>query len=99
MTAFPMCCAPKKDQSRSAADWRPPKSGDQEGDGRPSYPRRSGRPTVQEERCVGTCDRGLKGVAHRRCVNSTFTQPVTVRAENISELIPAARKIEFESCK
>ena len=24
---------------------------------------------------------------------------VTVRAENISELIPAARKIEFESCK
>ena len=23
----------------------------------------------------------------------------TVRAENISELIPAARKIEFESCK
>ena len=25
--------------------------------------------------------------------------PRTVRAENISELIPAARKIEFESCK
>ena len=24
---------------------------------------------------------------------------ITVRAENISELIPAARKIEFESCK
>ena len=28
-----------------------------------------------------------------------FVQIITVRAENISELIPAARKIEFESCK
>ena len=27
------------------------------------------------------------------------TQNVTVRAENFSELIPATRKIEFESCK
>ena len=34
----------KKDQSGSAADWRSPKSGDQEDDGRPGYPKRSRRP-------------------------------------------------------
>ena len=37
--------------------------------GDPATPRRSGRPQVQEEQCVGTCDRGLKeGAAHRCCV-------------------------------
>ena len=34
MAVFPSLCAPQKDQSGSAADWRPPKSGDQEDDGR-----------------------------------------------------------------
>ena len=32
-------CAPQEDQSGSAADWRSPKSGDQEDDGRPGYPK------------------------------------------------------------
>ena len=31
---FPRYCAPQEDQSGSAADWRPPKSGDQEDDDR-----------------------------------------------------------------
>ena len=34
----------RKDQSDSAADWRSPKSGDHEDDGRPGYPKRSRRP-------------------------------------------------------
>ena len=44
VAVFPSLCAPQKDQSGSAADWRPPTSVGQEGDGRPGYPRRSGRP-------------------------------------------------------
>ena len=40
-------CAPQKDQSGSAADWRPPKSGDREDDGRvPSD--RGNRPRERE---------------------------------------------------
>ena len=31
---------------RQRSGWRPPKSGDQEGDGRPGYPKRSGRPSA-----------------------------------------------------
>ena len=45
VAVFPSLCAPQKDQSGSAADWRPPKSGDQEDDGRPGYPKRSRRPS------------------------------------------------------
>ena len=37
----------------------------------------AGDPECAAEQCVGTCDRGLKGVAHRR---STFTQRVTAVA-------------------
>ena len=32
----------------------------EEGDGRPGYPRRSGRPSVREEQCVGTCGDALE---------------------------------------
>ena len=47
-------CAPQKDQSSSTADWRPPKSGDQEGDGRPGYPKKSRRPSkMATEGCGG----------------------------------------------
>ena len=60
--------APQKDQSGSAADWRSPKSGDQEDDGRPGYPKRSGRPRdggwwdtdrvhPREGTCPGDCCR------------------------------------------
>ena len=50
----PRASAPhKKGQSGSAADWRSPKSGDQEGDGRPSYPKRSERPSeMAADGCV-----------------------------------------------
>ena len=41
---FPSLCAPQEVQSGSAADWRSPKSGDQEDAGRPLYPKRSRRP-------------------------------------------------------
>ena len=44
VAVFPSLCAPQKDQSCSAADWRSPKVDDQEDDGRPGYPRRSGQP-------------------------------------------------------
>ena len=40
-------CAPQEDLSGSAAAWRSPKSGDQEDDGRPSYPKRSRRPRAR----------------------------------------------------
>ena len=40
VAVFPRYCAPQKVQTGSAADWRPPKIGDQEGDGRPDHPRR-----------------------------------------------------------
>ena len=49
--------------------------------------------------------RDLVGIGHGFlgtfccCISSSIGLPDTVRAENISELIPAARKIEFESCK
>ena len=52
VSAFPSLCAPQKVQAGSAAVWRPPSSGDQEGDGRPGYPRRSGRPS---ERVRAVC--------------------------------------------
>ena len=39
VAVFPFPCAPQKDQSGSAADWRSPKSGDREDDGRPDHPR------------------------------------------------------------
>ena len=42
---LPEVLRPTKVQSGSAADWRPPKSGDQKGDGRPGYPMRSRRPS------------------------------------------------------
>ena len=41
----PEVLRPTKVQSASTADWRPPKSGDQESDGRPLYPKRSRRPS------------------------------------------------------
>ena len=37
----------EKDLSGSAADWRSPKSGDQEDDGRPDNPKRSGRTSAK----------------------------------------------------
>ena len=39
VAVFPRYCAPPQDQSCSAADWRPPKSGDQQDDGRLDHPR------------------------------------------------------------
>ena len=48
VAAFPSPCAPQKVQASSAAVWRSPTSGDQEGDGRSGYPRRSGRPNARE---------------------------------------------------
>ena len=36
VAAFPSLCAPQQDQCGSVADWRPPKSGDQEGDWDPA---------------------------------------------------------------
>ena len=44
VAVFPRYCAPQEDQTGSAADWRPPRSGDQGDDGRPGYPKRSRRP-------------------------------------------------------
>ena len=44
VAVFPRYCAENKVQTGSAADWRPPKSGDQEDDKRPGYPKRSRRP-------------------------------------------------------
>ena len=41
---FPSLCAAPEVQPGSAADWRSPRSGDQEDDGRPGYPKRSRRP-------------------------------------------------------
>ena len=68
MAAFPSFCAPtRKVQTGSAAFWRPPKSGDQEGDGRPGYPRRSGRPS-ERDRAVCGCVRSRASKRHRRCV-------------------------------
>ena len=44
VAVFPCPCAPQKVQTGSAADWRSPKSGDREDDGRPDDPRRGRRP-------------------------------------------------------
>ena len=63
----------KKDQSGSAADWRPPRSGDQEGDGRSGYPKTQRDET---EQYVGTCDRDLEEGA-QALWNFSVTQPVT----------------------
>ena len=38
VAVFPSLCAPREDQSGSAADWQPPRNGDQEDVGRPGYP-------------------------------------------------------------
>ena len=46
VAVFPSLCAPQEDQSGSAADWRSQASDDQEDDGRPSYPKRSRRPSA-----------------------------------------------------
>ena len=75
VAAFPGYCAPQKVQSGSAADWRPPRSGDQEGDGRPGYPRRSGRPSAREESSVWV--RVTAASKKARHAGATFTQPVT----------------------
>ena len=49
----PRYCAAQKVQSGNSTDWRPPKSGDQEGDGRPGYPKRSRRPSeMATDGCV-----------------------------------------------
>ena len=48
MAVFARYCAPQEDQSGSAADWRSSKSGYQEDDGRPNYPKRSRRPRERE---------------------------------------------------
>ena len=47
VAVFPRYCAENKVQTGSAG-WRPPKSGDQEDDGRPGYPKRSRRPRERE---------------------------------------------------
>ena len=46
VAVFPSLCAAQKVQTGSAADWRSPKSGDQEDDGRPSNPKRKRRPSA-----------------------------------------------------
>ena len=62
MAAFPSLCAPQKVKAGSAAVWRPPRSGDQEADGRPGYPQRTGRPSER------VSVRGLEeGAGYRRC--------------------------------
>ena len=49
VAVFPSLCAPQRDQSGSAVDWRSPKSGDQEHDGRPGYPRGASDPERRAE--------------------------------------------------
>ena len=71
VAAFPSLLRPtRKIQTGSAAVWRPPRSGDQEGDGRPGYPRRSGRPSAREESSVWVrvTAASKEGAARRRCV-------------------------------
>ena len=46
VAVFPRYCAEKQSPDRQRSGWRPPKSGDQEDDGRPGYPKRSRRPSV-----------------------------------------------------
>ena len=41
---LPEVLRPTESPDRQRSGWRPQRSGDQEGDGRPGYPRRSGRP-------------------------------------------------------
>ena len=48
MAVFPRYCAPQKGPSDSAADWRSPKSGDQEDDGRPDHPQGAGDPETAD---------------------------------------------------
>ena len=63
VAVFMSLCAPEQDQCGSAADWRSPKSGDQEGDGRlPSD--KGNRPRGTElsgRRCYAKATSGLHG--------------------------------------
>ena len=55
-----------KVQSGSAADWPPPKSGDQEGDGRPGYPKSSRRPSEMATNGRGAMLPSGSGVRERQ---------------------------------
>ena len=48
VAVFPRNCAENKVQTGSAADWRSPKSGDQEDDGRPDHLQGAGDPEVAD---------------------------------------------------
>ena len=44
VAVFPRYCAEQQSPDWQRSGWRPPRSGDQEDDGRPDYPKRSRRP-------------------------------------------------------
>ena len=88
MAVFPSLCAPQQVQSGSAADWRPPKSGDQEGDGRLDHLQGGRRPTVRVRAMCGY----VRGRPRRRrgaqaLWNSTLTQPFGVTC--LLQLLPS----------
>ena len=78
VAAFPSLLRPTESPDQQRSGWRPPRSGDQEGDGRPGYPRRSGRPSARDKSSVW-----VRVATHlRRCgtqalCNFANTQPVT----------------------
>ena len=76
VAAFPSLCAPQKVQAGSAAVWLPPRSGDQEGERRPGYPRRSGRPSMRASVWVRATVASKKA-RRTGAVNFSVTQPVT----------------------
>ena len=68
----------RKVQTGGAAVCRPPRSGDQEGNGRPGYPRRSGQPSVPDRAVYGHVrPRPRRRRGAKTLCNFTFTQPVT----------------------
>ena len=89
MAVFPFPCAPQKDQSGSAADWRSPKSGDREDDGRPGYPRGAGDPETADGGIRTECAR--RGHLSRRSLS--FSR--NLRAGELSEALPPAQPSRF----
>ena len=92
MAVFPFPCAPQKDQSGSAADWRSPKSGDREDDGRPGYPRGAGDPETADGGIRTECAR--RGHLSRRSLS--FSR--NLRAGELSEALPPAQPSRFAWC-
>ena len=87
MAAFPRYCAPQQDQSGSAADWRPPKSGDQKGDGRPDHPQGAGDPRT-EDGGIRTERARREHLSRRSLWNSTNLQ-----TGELSEALPPAQPL------